>query len=101
MRCDIQEILACKACDANLVRAPMGDKVVSGGAYGSSLVAKLVVGKYWDGMPLYRQGEELERLGLSMPSSSMSDQIMWAELDIDDDDGHDNMDHSAMPGMKR
>jgi transposase len=78
VRQDIREILGCADCEAELVRAPMGDKVVAGGAYGSSLVAKLVVGKYWDGMPLYRQGEELERLGLVMPSSSMSDQIMWA-----------------------
>lgn len=78
VRRDIREILGCRTCDAELVRAPMGDKVVAGGAYGASLVAKLVVGKYWDGMPLYRQGEELERLGLSMPSSSMSDQITWA-----------------------
>lgn len=78
VRRDIKEILACDACDAELVRAPMGDKVVDGGAYGSTLVAKLVVGKFWDGLPLYRQGKELERLGLSMPSSSMSDQIMWA-----------------------
>lgn len=78
VRVDIREILGCDDCDAELVRGPMGDKVVSGGAYGSALIAKLVVGKYWDGMPLYRQKEELERLGLSMPSSSMSDQIMWA-----------------------
>lgn len=78
VRLDIKEILGCDGCDAELVRAPMGDKVVAGGAYGSALVAKLVVGKFWDGMPLYRQGQELERLGLSMPSSSMSDQITWA-----------------------
>jgi hypothetical protein len=37
-----------------------------------------LVGKYQDGLPLYRQGQMLERLGLSMPSSSMSDQITWA-----------------------
>jgi transposase len=78
VRRDIREVLGCRACEAELVRSPMGDKVVEGGAYGAMLVAKLVVGKYWDGMPLYRQGEELERLGLSMPSSSMSDQITWA-----------------------
>ena len=78
VRLDIREILGCGRCDAELVRAPMGDKVVEGGAYGSSLVGKLVVSKFWDSMPLYRQGQELERLGLSMPSSSMSDQITWA-----------------------
>lgn len=78
VRIDQREVLACEVCDAEMVRAPMGDKVVSGGVYGSQLVAELVVGKYWDGLPLNRQREQLERLGLSMPSSSMSDQIMWA-----------------------
>jgi transposase len=78
VRLDTREILACDTCEAELVRAPMGDKVVVGGAYGAALVTKLLIGKYDYGMPLYRQGEELERLGLKMPSSSMSDQIMWA-----------------------
>lgn len=78
VRRDIREVLGCAACDAELVRAPLGDKVIEGGAYGSRLVADLVVGKYRDGLPLHRQGQILERLGLSMPSSSMSDQITWA-----------------------
>jgi hypothetical protein len=59
-------------------RAPLGDKVVAGGIYGSRLVADLVVGKYRDGLPLNRQGQILERLGLKMPNSSMADQIRWA-----------------------
>ncbi len=78
VRLDKRELLACKACEAHLVQAPLGDKVIEGGIYGSQLVANLVVGKYWDGLPLYRQAEQLERLGLSMPSSSMGDQITWA-----------------------
>lgn len=78
VRLDRREVLACPDCDAEMVRAPMGDKVVAGGAYGASLVAHLVVCKYRDSMPLDRQRQALERLGLSMPSSSMSDQIMWA-----------------------
>lgn len=78
VRRDIREVLACDPCDAEVIRAPMGDKVVEGGAYGSRLVADLVVGKYRDALPLNRQGQILERLGLSMPSSSMSDQITWA-----------------------
>jgi transposase len=77
VRLDRREVLACPACDA-MERAPMGDKVVAGGAYGSGLVSHLVVGKFRNSLPLDRQRQELERLGLSMPSSSMSDQIMWA-----------------------
>jgi transposase len=78
VRIDHREILACRSCEAEVVRAPRGDKVVDGGIYGSRLVADLVVGKYWDSLPLNRQGQQLERLGLSMPSSSMADQIRWA-----------------------
>jgi transposase len=78
VRLDKREVLACGACDAEMQRAPMGDKVVTGGVYGSRLVATLVVDKYKFGLPLYRQGEKFEALGLLIPSSSMSDQIMWA-----------------------
>ena len=77
VRLDMREVLACDVCDAEVQRAPLGDKVVSGGVYGATLVATLIVDKYKNGMPLYRQGEDLARLGLSMPSSSMADQIMW------------------------
>ncbi len=72
------KVLACERCDDARVQAPLGDKVVAGGAYGSRLVADLVVNKYWYGLPLNRQREMLTRLGLDMPSSSMGDQIHWA-----------------------
>jgi transposase len=78
VRLDRREVLACGTCDAEMQRAPMGDKVVTGGVYGSRLVATLVVDKYKFGLPLYRQGEKFEALGVLIPSSSMSDQIMWA-----------------------
>ncbi len=78
VRVDRREILACDACDGAMQRAPMGDKVVSGGLYGSRLVGQLVVDKYWTSTPLNRQAEALERMGLTMPSSSMSDQVQWA-----------------------
>ena len=64
VRQDRREVLACKICEAELVRAPIGEKVISGGIYGSSLVAQLVVGKYWDSLPLNRQKQQLQRLGL-------------------------------------
>lgn len=78
VRLDHREVLACMKCEGELERAPLGDKVVPGGVYGARLVSKLVIGKYDDGMPLERQRQELERLGLSLPSASMSDQIRWA-----------------------
>src|SRR5262249_37333482 len=43
VRRDHRELLACTNCEAEVVRAPRGDKVVDGGIYGSRLVADLVV----------------------------------------------------------
>jgi transposase len=54
VRVDTREVLACEQCEGEMVRAPAGDKVVSGGKYGPHLVADLVVGKYDEGMPLDR-----------------------------------------------
>jgi len=78
VRLDRREVVACKHCECEVDQAPLGDKVISGGIYGSRLVGHLVIGKYWDSQPLNRLGQSLERLGLSMPSSSMADQIHWA-----------------------
>lgn len=77
VRVDQREVLVCVPCEGELERAPLGDKVISGGIYGSALVSTLFVRKYDHGMTLHRQREELQRMGLDMPSASMSDQITW------------------------
>jgi transposase len=78
VRRDIREVRACRNEDCAVVRGPLGDKVVPGGAYGSALIAEIVVKKYRDGMSLHRIGQWMERLGFAMPSASLSDQILWA-----------------------
>lgn len=78
VRRDIRDVFACRKGDCAVVRGPLGDKVVPGGAYGSALIAEIVVKKYRDGMSLHRIGQWLERMGFSMASSSLSDQVLWA-----------------------
>jgi len=78
IRLDQREKLACEACEGELVRAPVGDKVVAGGRLGPGLVATLLTDKYDAGMPLHRQKERFERLGLSLPVSTLADQITWS-----------------------
>jgi transposase len=77
VRLDTREKLACTQCEAELVRAPLGDKVVPGGKLGNDLVIDLFVGKYDDGLPLHRQKQRLARLGLYLAVSTLCDQIMW------------------------
>jgi transposase len=78
VRRDMREILGCETCDGELVRAPLGDKVVEGGRLGSTLVAILVVDKYDDGLPLHRQKLRFERMGIDLPVSTLADQVTWA-----------------------
>ena len=78
VRVDRREKLACPSCQGELVRAPSGNKVVGAGRLGSTLVAILVVDKYDDGLPLHRQKQRFERMGLKLAVSTLADQVMWA-----------------------
>ena len=78
VRRDIREKLGCLPCDGELVRAPLGDKVVVGGRMGTALVAQVIVDKYRDGLPLSRQVERFERMGLDVAISTLADQVRWA-----------------------
>lgn len=77
VRRDRREKLACTACEAEIVRAPVGEKVVASGKIGLALAATLLVEKYVDGLPLHRQRERLGRLGLDLAVSTLADQIKW------------------------
>ena len=77
VRVDRREKLACAPCDGQLVRAPLGDKIVDGGKLGLTLVAQLLVDKYIDGLPLHRQIARFKRLGLDLSVSTLADQVKW------------------------
>jgi transposase len=78
VRVDRREKLACRPCEGELVRAPLGDKVVPAGKLGIRLVAQLLVEKYYDGLPLHRQKHRFARMGLPLAISTLSDQVRWA-----------------------
>ena len=77
VRVEMREKLWCEPCEGSLVRAPVGDRVVSGGRFGFALVAQLLVDKYADGLPLHRQRERFERMGLPLSVSTLADQVTW------------------------
>jgi transposase len=77
VRRDAREKLACPPCDGEIVRAPIGDKVVPSGKLGLRLVLQMLVDKYIDGLPLHRQRERFERLGLDISVSTLCDQVKW------------------------
>ena len=58
----IREKLSCRACDT-VVAAPAPDHAIARGRAGAGLLAHIVVSKYDDHLPLYRQAEIFARHG--------------------------------------
>jgi len=78
VRLDKREKLACRECEGEVCRAPLGDKVVEKGRLGTKLVSCLLVEKYHDGMPLHRQVQRFRRLGVDLAVSTLVDQVRHA-----------------------
>jgi transposase len=77
VRLDKREKLACRACESEIARAPMGAKLVAGGMIGARLGATIVKDKFWDGLPLHRQRSRFEQMGWPVSVSTLTDQVRW------------------------
>src|SRR5437588_11449800 len=67
----IREKLSCRVCDT-VVAAPRPDHAIARGRAGAELLAHIVVSKYDDHLPLYRQAEIFARDGVSLETSTLS-----------------------------
>ena len=67
----IRAKLSCRACDT-VVAAPAPDHAIARGRAGAGLLAHIVVSKYDDHLPLYRQAEIFARDGVSLETSTLS-----------------------------
>src|SRR6266513_2677109 len=67
----IREKLSCRSCDM-VVAAPAPDHAIARGRAGAGLLAHIVVSKYDDHLPLYRQAEIFSRDGVSLETSTLS-----------------------------
>ncbi len=68
----VQEVLAC-ACGKGVVTAPAPAKVVDKGEYGPGFLAHVVTSKCADAMPLHRLAQRVERGGVPMSRSTLTD----------------------------
>jgi hypothetical protein len=66
--------LACASCDA-IVQAPAPPRPIERGMAGPGLLAHLLVGKYADHLPLYRQSEIYAREGVDLDRSLLADWV--------------------------
>jgi len=63
--------LACASCDT-IVQAPAPTRPIERGMAGPGLLAHVVVGKYADHLPLYRQAEIYAREGVELPRTLLA-----------------------------
>lgn len=66
--------LSCRAC-STIVQAPSPDLPITRGRPGPGLIAQVVVGKYLDGLPLYRQSAMLAREGIEIERATLADWV--------------------------
>jgi transposase len=77
----VRPTYGCRACersgdDPQLVRSPPPPEPIPRGTAAAGLLAHLIVSKYVDHLPLYRQESMLERLGWEVTRSTLCDQIL-------------------------
>jgi transposase len=63
---------ACRACEGVVIQTPAPERPIDGGMATEALVAHVVVSKFCDSLPLYRQVQMLKRQGITLDRSTLS-----------------------------
>jgi transposase len=63
---------SCATCDESIKTAAMPPQPIPKSLASPGLLAHVAVAKYADGLPLYRQSKQFERLGIEMPRNTLA-----------------------------
>jgi transposase len=74
--------LACRACPGVVLQAPAPERLVPGGLPTETAVAQVLVARYADHLPLYRQAQMMARQGLAIGREVLADWIGTAAREI-------------------
>jgi transposase len=66
---------ACRACEDVVVQSPAPSRLIEGGMPTEATVAHVIVSKYADHLPLYRQAQIYERQGIRLDRSTLADWV--------------------------
>jgi transposase len=66
---------ACRACENAVVQAPAPARLIEGGLPTEATVAQVLVSKYADHLPLYRQAQIYARQGIELDRSTLADWV--------------------------
>ena len=65
----------CRACEEAVVQAPAPERPITGGMATEALLAHVLVAKYADFLPLYRQAQIFARQGIELDRSTLCDWV--------------------------
>lgn len=65
----------CRSCESAVVQAPAPARIVEGGIPPEALIAQVLVSKYADHLPLYRQAQIYARQGIQLDRSTLADWV--------------------------
>jgi transposase len=74
--------LACRACTGVVVQQPAAPRLIEGGIPTEATVAHVLVARYADHLPLYRQAQMLARQGLELDRSTLAFWVGYAAAEI-------------------
>jgi transposase len=74
--------LACRACAGSVVQSPAPARLIEGGIPTEALVAHVLVSRYADHLPLYRQAQILARQGVVLERSTLAFWVGYAAAEI-------------------
>ena len=74
--------LACRACAGTVVQAPAPARLIEGGIPTEAMVAHVLVARYADHLPLYRQAQILARQGVILERSTLSFWMGYAAAEV-------------------
>lgn len=65
----------CRSCESAVVQAPTPARIIEGGIPTEALIAQVLVAKYADHLPLYRQAQIYARQGIQLDRSTLADWV--------------------------
>jgi transposase len=73
---------ACRSCTDGVVQAPAPHRLIEGGLPTETLIADVLVSKYADHLPLYRQAQILAREGVRIDRSTLAHWVGFAAFEL-------------------
>jgi transposase len=89
----------CQRCKGDIITAPLPPQPIDKGLPGPGLLTEVILNKYQDHLPLYRQQQRFGRVGIDLPRSTLCDWVMQSAFLLEPIVGLMKID-ALLPGIR-